>query len=118
MQSPLSPSPQGSGAKPSEPSLACSKCNSGDIVKMKRNSFESTPGYTCQSCGTKLRDASSTRTLYAYIYVGVAWVVVDRLFLANSIFAPTIGFFVGSVAALYGYLRLRRPVAIPSQPSS
>jgi uncharacterized membrane protein len=66
----------------------------------------------------KLRDASSTRTLYAYIYVGLAWVVVDRLFLATSIFAPTIGFFVGSVAALYGYLRLRRPLATSSQRSS
>jgi predicted RNA-binding Zn-ribbon protein involved in translation (DUF1610 family) len=118
MQSPHRSTPRGSSARPLELSLACSKCGSANIVKMKRNSFERTPGYTCQSCGVKLRGASSTRTLYTYIYVGLAWLVVDRLFLATSIFAPTIGLAVGSMAALYGFSRLRRPLVTSLQQRS
>jgi hypothetical protein len=74
--------------------------------------FEKNPGYVCTSCKTKLRDSSSTKTLYAYIVLGSVWVVVDRLLLSSSIYSPTIGLAVGLVAVSYGVIKLSRPAAI------
>jgi hypothetical protein len=98
--------------KSSGESLACPKCQSSDLSKLKRNSFEKNPGYVCTSCKTKLRDSSSTKTLYAYIVLGSVWVVVDRLLLSSSIYSPTIGLAVGLVAVSYGVIKLSRPAAI------
>jgi DNA-directed RNA polymerase subunit RPC12/RpoP len=95
------------GVKTSGQYLACPKCQSTDLSKLKRNSFEKNPGYVCTSCKAKLRDASSTKTLYAYVVLGLVWVVLDRVF-AHSVYSLA----VGLVAVSYGVLKLSRPVAV------
>jgi DNA-directed RNA polymerase subunit RPC12/RpoP len=91
-------------------SIACPKCQSTDLSKLKRNSFENNPGYICNTCHAKLRDPSTTKILYAYIVLGTIFVLANLVLNHGREW-----WIVGVVPIAYATFKLvRRPVVLVS----